>query len=116
MDSHNRRILFAAQDDRSSLQTKHVLNALGYEVIVRTSGGGVLATFREHPDAWDLAIFDHSIANMSGFDLEDAVHMIRPELDTLVLPPYGETQTPRSSSVQGSEPNRKTTRKHGQNS
>ncbi len=87
------RILFAAHDDKSALRTKHVLDALGYEVIVRTSSGGVLTTFREHPDIWDLAIFDHSVSNMSGFDLEDVVHMIRPELKTLVLPPYGETRT-----------------------
>jgi CheY-like chemotaxis protein len=95
VDSPPLHILFAAHDDRSSLRTKHVLDALGYHVTVRTSSGGVLATFREHPEIWDLAIFDHSVSNMSGFDLEDVIHMIRPELSTLVLPPYGETPPQR---------------------
>ena len=94
---HPTRILFAAHDDRSSLRTKHILDALGYEVTVRTSSAGTLNAFREQPQSWDLAILDHLVSNMTGFELEDEIHRIRPEIVTLVLPPYGETTDGRAT-------------------
>ncbi len=78
------RILFI--DDEAALATagKRMLEALGYEVVTRTSSVEALELFKSQPDRFDLVITDMTMPTMTGDKLAREMMTIRPDLPVIL--------------------------------
>uniref|UniRef100_A0A7C4RSP9 histidine kinase n=1 Tax=Desulfatirhabdium butyrativorans TaxID=340467 RepID=A0A7C4RSP9_9BACT len=86
----NERILFV--DDEVSLAdiNKELLEALGYEVTIRTSSMEALEAFRAYSDRIDLVITDLTMPNMGGIDFAKALRQIRPDIPIILCTGFSE--------------------------
>lgn len=62
---------------------KHQLEMLGYEVATCTDSPEALDLIRNNPDSYDLIIVDHSLADIDGTGLVDAVCKLNPATPVL---------------------------------
>jgi PAS domain S-box-containing protein len=78
------RILFI--DDEAALATtgKRMLEALGYEVVTRTSSVEALELFKSQPDRFDLVITDMTMPMMTGDQLAREMMNIRSDLPVIL--------------------------------
>ena len=78
------RILFI--DDETALATtgKRMLEALGYEVVTRTSSAEALELFKSQPDSFDLVITDMTMPTMTGDKLAREMMNIRSDLPVIL--------------------------------
>ena len=82
-------ILFV--DDEATLVeiTRIMLERLGYRVSAHTDGQAALDHFAGAPEAFDLAITDHSMPGMTGFELARRLLALRPDLPVILCSGYG---------------------------
>jgi len=78
------RILFI--DDETALATtgKRMLEALGYEVVTRTSSVEALELFKSQPDRFDLVITDMTMPTLTGDKLAEEMMNIRSDLPIIL--------------------------------
>jgi len=78
------RILFI--DDEAALTNagKHLLEALGYEVVTQTSSVEALELFRSQPDQFDLVITDLTMPALTGDKLAEEMMGIRSDLPIIL--------------------------------
>jgi len=78
------RILFI--DDETALATtgKRMLEALGYEVVTRTSSVEALELFKSQPDSFDLVITDMTMPTMTGDKLAREMMDIRSDIPIIL--------------------------------
>ena len=78
------RILFI--DDETALATtgKRMLEALGYEVVTRTSSAEALELFKSQPDRFDLVITDMTMPTLTGDKLAEEMMNIRSDLPIIL--------------------------------
>ena len=78
------RILFI--DDEAALATtgKRMLEALGYEVVTRTSSVKALELFKSQPDSFDLVITDMTMPTMTGDKLAREMMDIRSDIPIIL--------------------------------
>jgi len=78
------RILFI--DDEAALANagKHLLEALGYEVVTRTSSVEALELFKSQPDRFDLVITDMTMPTLTGDKLAEEMMGIRSDLPIIL--------------------------------
>lgn len=69
-----------------------ILENLGYTVIPAKNGDEALLLFRQHQDTVDLLFTDLVMPGMSGRELADAIHQIRPELPVIFTSGYTDDQ------------------------
>lgn len=81
-------VLYIDDDEAIVFLTTRVLERLGYSVAGFTDPEIALQTFRTTPDAFDIVVTDLSMPGMSGFDLTEAMHAIRPDIKILMTSGY----------------------------
>ena len=65
-----------------------MLEELGYNVTGMTSSSEALRLFRANPHHFDLVITDQSMPDLTGIELVEQLHAIRPEIPTIVCTGY----------------------------
>ncbi len=78
------RILFVDDEKIIVDSMKRILDELGYQVTVRTSGVEALELFRHKPDGFDLIITDQSMPNMTGDQMAREILLIRPDMPIIM--------------------------------
>ncbi|MCI5143223.1 MAG: response regulator, partial [Candidatus Electrothrix sp. ATG1] len=82
------RILFV--DDEADLVriNRSLLSNLGYRVTVETQSRKALEKIRQHPNAFDLLITDHTMPGLTGSNLAQSVLQLRPDLPIILCTGY----------------------------
>jgi signal transduction histidine kinase len=83
------RVLLVDDDPEVTAATLAMLEQLGHRVGVATSGAAALAIVEEKANL-DLIITDHAMAGMTGMELAERVHRIRPDLPIVLATGYAE--------------------------
>lgn len=80
----NERILFV--DDEAALANagKHLLESLGYEVVIRTGSKEALELFNAQPDRFDLVITDMTMPGLTGDELARVMMQIRSDIPVIL--------------------------------
>ncbi len=82
------RILLVDDEEIVRSVLEKGLQRLGYSVVAESSGHLALERFSQDPDAFDLIITDHAMPQMSGLQLTEAVHALRPSLPVILATGY----------------------------
>jgi len=82
------RILFIDDEPLLAELGKAMLARLGYEVTVRTSSQEALATFRNHPESFDVVITDQTMPGMTGMEMAEQMLQTRPTLPIILCTGY----------------------------
>lgn len=74
-------------DDEAVLvkMQEKILTSLGYKITSHTQPVLALELFRSDPNAFDLVISDMSMPRMSGVNLAEEIHMIKPDIPVIIL-------------------------------
>jgi DNA-binding NtrC family response regulator len=75
------------------------LKKQGFEVIAAESAARALELFRQ--DTFDLILTDQKMANMSGLELLQAVHVINPETPVILITAFGTIEAAVGALKQG---------------
>jgi len=84
----DRTLLVAEDNDMVRTMTTSILKNAGYRVLPAANGDEGLEIFRRHADEIDLALLDVVMPGMSGHELRDSLHDIRPDLPVLFTSGY----------------------------
>ena len=79
------RILFVDDEEVLAALGKQGLQMLGYRVTSRSDGQEALEEFNHHVHDFDLLVTDLSMPNLSGVELTQAIHKVRPELPAILI-------------------------------
>ncbi len=82
------RILYVDDEDTQLLLARRLLERLGYRVTTCTGGSQALAEFRARPEAYDAVITDNAMPGMSGLQLVEELHRLRPEVPVVIASGY----------------------------
>ncbi|WP_051553883.1 hybrid sensor histidine kinase/response regulator [Desulfobulbus elongatus] len=82
------RILFVDDEPLLAELGKTMLERLGYEVTVRTSGTEALTAFRNRPDWFDAVVADQTMPGLTGMEMARQMLAIRPELPVILCTGY----------------------------
>jgi len=74
---------------------------MGYRVTALTDPNAVVAAFETAPDDYDVLVTDQGMPGMSGVDLADRVHDIRPGLPVVLVSGYSEGFSPDGLEAHG---------------
>ena len=77
------------------------LTALGYTVTASSAPGDALRLFRNTPQAFDLVITDLSMPQLTGLQLAEAIHALRPDLPVILCTGFSEAVRPELVSPLG---------------
>jgi PAS domain S-box-containing protein len=86
---HRLRILAVDDDALVLLNTAAMLEDLGHEVLEAQSGAQALQILEEGADI-DLIVTDQAMPNMTGLQLAEAAHGLRPDLRVILATGYAE--------------------------
>jgi signal transduction histidine kinase/CheY-like chemotaxis protein len=95
MGKKHATLLFVDDDFLISLSTTALLEDLGHTVVSASSGAEALGVLRSNK-AIDLMITDYAMPNMTGLQLAEEAHSLRPGLPILLATGYADLPT-RSS-------------------
>jgi signal transduction histidine kinase/ActR/RegA family two-component response regulator len=95
------RILLVDDEEIVRSVLEKGLQRLGYRVTAQSSGQAALARFKQAPDEFDLMITDQAMPQMSGLQLTEAVHAVRPQLPVILATGYSPEVSGRDASVFG---------------
>ena len=85
------RVLFVDDEDIQVRAMSRLLEHLGYRVTGMTDSLAALETIRRDPRAFDLAILDQTMPNLSGAELAREALRLRPDLPIILCTGYSET-------------------------
>jgi len=85
------RILVVDDEENLAQLMEQMLRRLGYDVLAMTSSAEALATFRDHPDLFDLVITDQTMPEMTGCQLAEELLRIRPGVPVVLTTGFSET-------------------------
>ncbi|MEE9146814.1 MAG: PAS domain S-box protein [Candidatus Tectomicrobia bacterium] len=77
-------ILFVDDEEMVAEVISTLLEELGYDVVVSTSGTEALEAFRAMPQRFDLVITDQTMPHMTGEHLTRALRRIRPDIPIIL--------------------------------
>jgi len=82
-------------DDETAIGNliKKILENFGYKTEVFNSGLTAFEVFKENPNKFDLLITDLTMPQMTGLDLADQIHRIKPKLPVLIMTGFGDSIT-----------------------
>ena len=69
---------------------EEILKIHGYQVTLFTDSREAAEAFQQQPTKYDLLITDQTMPNMTGLELIEALHNIRPELPVILCTGYSE--------------------------
>jgi PAS domain S-box-containing protein len=84
------RILFVDDEESIVHMGEKMLKSLGYEVTSRSGSIDALDIVRVDPQEYDLVITDATMPDMTGLQLAEQIHEIRPELPIILCTGYSE--------------------------
>jgi PAS domain S-box-containing protein len=84
------RILFVDDEPTIIKMSKEMLESLGYEVVVKSSGVEALELFMADPDQFDLIITDMTMPHMTGAQLSKQLLEIRPDIRIILCSGFSE--------------------------
>lgn len=82
------RVLLAEDEDDVAFATQTLLEDLGCEVTRCRDGQEAVEVFSDHPDDFDLALFDHMMPRLSGREALRKLRAIRSQLPALLTSGY----------------------------
>jgi signal transduction histidine kinase len=82
---HGQTVLLVDDENELMLLGEEMLAALGYEPVGFDSTAAALATFRADPQRFDLVLTDEIMPQMTGTELAEAMHQVRPELPIVLM-------------------------------
>ena len=85
------RVLFVDDEDIQVRAMSRLLEHLGYRVAGMTDSRAALDLLRRDPGAFDLAILDQTMPNLSGADLAREALSLKPDLPIILCTGYSET-------------------------
>ena len=85
---HGKHVLYV--DDESAIVSlmKRLLERQGYRVSGHTNPQEAVAAVRANPKEYDLVVSDYNMPEMSGLDVADQIHRIRPDLPIVLASGY----------------------------
>ncbi len=78
------RILFIDDEESLANAGRHMLESLGYDVVIRTSSEEALELFNSRPDRFDLVVTDMTMPGLTGDRLARAMMQIRPDIPVIL--------------------------------
>jgi CheY-like chemotaxis protein len=69
---------------------REILEKYGYTVVGESSPHEALDIFRSHPEDFDLVITDMTMPHMTGNELINEIHKIRPEMPVIICTGYND--------------------------
>jgi PAS domain S-box-containing protein len=84
------RVLVVDDDAPVAAVTQRVLERSGYRVTMRTSSAEALALVRADPAQFDLLLTDQTMPHLTGMELAEAVHALRPDLPIILTSGFAE--------------------------
>jgi len=83
--------ILLVEDERSVRSVaRRILDSGGYRVLEAGDGREALEVFSSSDRPVDLVLTDVVMPGMSGFDLKEAIHELRPDMTTLFMTAYSE--------------------------
>ena len=84
----NERILFVDDEAGIAAMAQQMLERLGYHVTSAAMSSMALKLFSANPDAFHLVISDLTMPNMTGIELAQKIHAIRPSVPMILCTGY----------------------------
>lgn len=81
----NNSILYIDDEEGNTRIMYKMLSRIGFRVECLTSPIKAIELFSENPEKFDLAISDQTMPGMTGTDLADRIHEIRPRLPIILI-------------------------------
>lgn len=100
-EGNGEHILFVDDEEALVSLGKIMLGTLGYRATTTTSSVEALATFRAHPEDFDLVITDQTMPHLNGGDLAKAILQIRPAIPVILTSGYSAALTPEMATEIG---------------
>lgn len=97
------RVLYVDPDESMLMLMKELLEARGYQVTAFSDPTQALASFRERPSTYDLAVTDLATPTMTGIDLATELRRIRPGFPVVITSGFlqqEQEQAARSAGVE----------------
>ena len=95
------RILVVDDEQAIVNMTRHLLEGLGYQARGFTDCAEALEAIRVGPADFDLVITDMTMPKMSGLELSDEIHALRPDLPVILCTGYSELINDASAQAHG---------------
>jgi CheY-like chemotaxis protein len=95
------RILLVDDEDVLVEMGRLMLERLGYDVTVCTSGPDALETFSTRPDDFDLVFTDKTMPQLTGFDLAAEIKRIRPDTPVIITTGFSDEDEVRRAGEMG---------------
>ncbi len=93
-DDSAAKILFVDDEDMIVRLAVNCLEREGHHVTAFTDSNEALNAFRKTPDAFDLVITDQTMPRLTGVQLAEAIHELKPNLPVVLCTGYSETLRP----------------------
>jgi CheY-like chemotaxis protein len=97
----NESILFVDDETMIVDVVKRMLESLGYRVVARTSAIEALEAFKANPEGFDLLVTDMVMPKMSGLDLVERIHRIRPGFPAVLCTGFNANLNEKSMAEHG---------------
>jgi PAS domain S-box-containing protein len=94
-------VLFVDDEESVARLGCMMLERLGYNAVVSTSGDEALALFRAAPERFDLVITDHTMPGMTGAALAQELQRLRPELPVILCSGFSHTMNADKAQALG---------------
>ena len=95
------RILYVDDEWPLARLGQKILERLGYVVDARTSPAEALDAMRAKPDAFDLVVTDYMMPDLTGVELAQRIHEIRPGVPIVLVTGYTATLTDEHIQAMG---------------
>ena len=100
----SQHVLLVDDEEPVARSMERMLSLLGYHVSAFTSALQALEAFTDSPGEFDLVISDQTMPGLSGVELAERVHNLRPELPILIIsgnPGQLQAVTPLNIGIRG---------------
>jgi len=91
LESGTERILLVDDDKKVAVMEAHMLEKLGYTVTCFTNSINAINVFKSNPNLFDLILTDMTMPELTGVQLADKVHGIKPDIPVILCTGLGDT-------------------------
>jgi len=95
------RILFVDDEEALVRLGQKLLESLGYEVTIATSGEDAMGLFRSDPQAFDLIFTDQTMPIITGMQLSEQILKVRPDIPIILCTGFSATTSDETARAVG---------------